>query len=605
MVVATPSGRRVLKCYRPQWPAATVRYGHSILEHLEARAVPAVRLARTPSGATFVLRDDRVFALFEFVAGVNYSLNFLRRRDRLRLTVMAAETLARLHRSTVGFVPTGQHHLGFVSLTGPRARDGAWHAATIEALERRSAEVTDTDAARPRSGAAPARRTALRRLRRARSRPRRRGPSPARDPRRLRTAQPAVPARRVTGAAGPRRLRGRAARLAHRRPRLGARQISVPRRPLRPRVDAHVHGGVHRGVPADGRRSPAVAGRLALPQAAGRGPVLEVVLRHRRPGSEAGVGVGRDRPGAVGTRSARPRDSARAHGPDDDRPRAGHGAPGHAEPGDRRRAGELAHDGALPPRGRLPDRRLHVRRRSVAARHRSARRPGRGAPRPEARGAGAAHVRVGDVASSTADAGAHRAAGRGCGADPRARDAGLLGRDAGAGPSVGPSVLTPRPISHRVQVWWTIENVRFMVRSEHMGRHGRWLLRPKRAAHRMLYNAGARVVDGIIVVSDETERSFRESVGYTGDKIHVVANAADMERFVPMRDRGSVRSGARTRGKRSRDDDGRHVQTPEGSRRADHRPRSGRGRPPGAARVARRRRGARTGEFATRLRPPG
>jgi hypothetical protein len=40
VVVATPSGRRVLKCYRPRWPAATVRYGHSILEHLEARAVP-------------------------------------------------------------------------------------------------------------------------------------------------------------------------------------------------------------------------------------------------------------------------------------------------------------------------------------------------------------------------------------------------------------------------------------------------------------------------------------------------------------------------------------------------------------------------------------
>ena len=105
------------------------------------------------------------------------------------------------------------------------------------------------------------------------------------------------------------------------------------------------------------------------------------------------------------------------------------------------------------------------------------------------------------------------------------------------------------PISHRVRVWWTIENVRFMVRSEHMGRHGRWLLRPKRAAHRMLYNAGARVVDGIIVVSDETERSFREAVGYTGDKIHVVANAADMERFAPMpRPRlGAARSSASRR----------------------------------------------------------
>jgi glycosyltransferase involved in cell wall biosynthesis len=79
-----------------------------------------------------------------------------------------------------------------------------------------------------------------------------------------------------------------------------------------------------------------------------------------------------------------------------------------------------------------------------------------------------------------------------------------------------------------VQVWWTIENVRFEVREEHLGRQ-RWLLRPKRFAHRWCYRNGARFVDGIIVVSDETARAFTEAVGYRGDKVHVVANGADTD----------------------------------------------------------------------------
>jgi glycosyltransferase involved in cell wall biosynthesis len=87
------------------------------------------------------------------------------------------------------------------------------------------------------------------------------------------------------------------------------------------------------------------------------------------------------------------------------------------------------------------------------------------------------------------------------------------------------------PLSQRVKVWWTIENTRFMVRAEHLGRHEQWMLGAKRAAHRLCYRAGARLVDGIIVVSDETETSFRESVGYRGHKLHVVENAADIERF--------------------------------------------------------------------------
>jgi glycosyltransferase involved in cell wall biosynthesis len=95
------------------------------------------------------------------------------------------------------------------------------------------------------------------------------------------------------------------------------------------------------------------------------------------------------------------------------------------------------------------------------------------------------------------------------------------------------------------QVWWTIENVRFMVRKEHLGRNT-WLLRPKRALHRLCYRVGARIVDGIIVVSDEAARSFFRSVGLrsvggVASKVHVVANGVDVERFPASTDANETR----------------------------------------------------------------
>jgi glycosyltransferase involved in cell wall biosynthesis len=101
-------------------------------------------------------------------------------------------------------------------------------------------------------------------------------------------------------------------------------------------------------------------------------------------------------------------------------------------------------------------------------------------------------------------------------------------------------VMTLRLGGH-VRVWWTIQNQHFEVRAEHLVRHG-WLLRPKRLTHRWLYLLGARLVDGVIAVSDETARSFREVVGYRGDKLHVVFNAVDVERYPAAIDRDEVRA---------------------------------------------------------------
>jgi glycosyltransferase involved in cell wall biosynthesis len=50
------------------------------------------------------------------------------------------------------------------------------------------------------------------------------------------------------------------------------------------------------------------------------------------------------------------------------------------------------------------------------------------------------------------------------------------------------------------------------------------------------------VVNGVIVVSDETARSFCDAVGDVGDRLHVVANAADVERLPEAVDRDAVRA---------------------------------------------------------------
>jgi glycosyltransferase involved in cell wall biosynthesis len=96
-------------------------------------------------------------------------------------------------------------------------------------------------------------------------------------------------------------------------------------------------------------------------------------------------------------------------------------------------------------------------------------------------------------------------------------------------------------IGRKLQVWWTIQNAKFMVREEHLARY-KFLLGPKRAAHRWLYRAGARIVKGIVVVSDETAASFREVVGDVEGKVAVVANAVDVESYPSTVDREEVRA---------------------------------------------------------------
>lgn len=146
VIVETEDGRAFVKQYRPQWDTETVRYGHSILTRLEDLGFPASRLVRASDGATWVSVGGDLFAIFRFVRGRNYASNFLRRTDRMRLTRVAAATLARMHRTLEGFVPPGRHHLALASLTGGHVRDVAYHAAKLDELRRRSETLEEPEA---------------------------------------------------------------------------------------------------------------------------------------------------------------------------------------------------------------------------------------------------------------------------------------------------------------------------------------------------------------------------------------------------------------------------------------------------------------------------
>lgn len=91
-----------------------------------------------------------------------------------------------------------------------------------------------------------------------------------------------------------------------------------------------------------------------------------------------------------------------------------------------------------------------------------------------------------------------------------------------------------------VQLWWRIANVTFLVKDDGSG--PRWLFAAKRAAHRLLYRVGARMVDGVIAVSDEVARAFREETGSRGARLVVVLNGVDVDRFPAASGRDDLRT---------------------------------------------------------------
>ncbi len=145
VIVETPAGKKMLKRYRPQWQVGTVVYGHSIITRLAELNFQAPRLVTALDGETYVSRQGYLYALLDFVGGTNYSSNFLLRAQRRQLMALAGQTMACFHRELKGFMPQGQHHMGFSSYTGKRWRDMAWHTEKIADLKEKSRQLTEPE----------------------------------------------------------------------------------------------------------------------------------------------------------------------------------------------------------------------------------------------------------------------------------------------------------------------------------------------------------------------------------------------------------------------------------------------------------------------------
>jgi Ser/Thr protein kinase RdoA (MazF antagonist) len=145
LIVRTTKGPKILKLYRKDWQDSTIAFEHSILSKLAQLEFPAPRLLQTDDGRTWLNLDSKNYCLFEFINGNNLSSRFLVRSQRVRMMATSGRMLARLHKQLLGFLPDGQHHIGFPNYVDERHRDFEWHVNKVEQLSIQSKAFMDED----------------------------------------------------------------------------------------------------------------------------------------------------------------------------------------------------------------------------------------------------------------------------------------------------------------------------------------------------------------------------------------------------------------------------------------------------------------------------
>ena len=91
------------------------------------------------------------------------------------------------------------------------------------------------------------------------------------------------------------------------------------------------------------------------------------------------------------------------------------------------------------------------------------------------------------------------------------------------------------------KVFWTFQNALFDLREEHLP-NNKWLFKPKRLSHHMLYRLGSYWVDGLVAVSDDVKKSILETMnGIPANKISVIPNSVDVSRYGKKSGRKALR----------------------------------------------------------------
>ncbi|RPI35101.1 MAG: hypothetical protein EHM70_00735 [Chloroflexota bacterium] len=127
LVLETTDGVKLLKRYKSNLDAAAIRHEHSILRHLARVYFPAPRLTFTTSDDTFIQREDRIYALFDYFDGYFQYHNYFFLPAATRQFVAASgRALGLLHAVLKDFDPEGQNPNGFKSRQGERWRELDW-----------------------------------------------------------------------------------------------------------------------------------------------------------------------------------------------------------------------------------------------------------------------------------------------------------------------------------------------------------------------------------------------------------------------------------------------------------------------------------------------
>jgi Ser/Thr protein kinase RdoA (MazF antagonist) len=138
VIVVTTAGPVVVRRYRGIVRPDSVAHEHEILGELERLDFPAVRLRRTRDGQTAVHEDQRVHAVFDYVAGRNLAAwILLDRRARAHVQEEGGRALARMHDLLGPFQPDAAHHLSLSAASDDRARHLAWFLDELDVLPTR------------------------------------------------------------------------------------------------------------------------------------------------------------------------------------------------------------------------------------------------------------------------------------------------------------------------------------------------------------------------------------------------------------------------------------------------------------------------------------
>jgi len=90
-------------------------------------------------------------------------------------------------------------------------------------------------------------------------------------------------------------------------------------------------------------------------------------------------------------------------------------------------------------------------------------------------------------------------------------------------------------------VLWTFHNVNFELTASRLPKYS-WLLGPKKFSYLFLYRLTSRWVSGFIAVSDDVKKAMVQIIGPIGDKVTVICNGVDTQKYRQTVDKAFVRN---------------------------------------------------------------